>query len=474
MQLTVIEYAGEPVPAETSVVFHAPGGTIGRNADNQMVLPDETRQVSRLQALLQIDGEHCVLKNLSSVSVVEINDTPLEYTEEHALESGDAIRIGPYVLRAQARASSEDSMAEVAQEAHSAQVTHAAQVTTAREREQEREQREGTGRGPSRDSAAPIPTDPLALFARPSRDETHLAHPTATQASTRSGAARAAPARTGNMDARATTLAKPDLKPVAQRESPARPPQPRAYERAPEPTLAGKQNPASPPAPAQAATSAAPAPAAAQTPSSTPDSADALLSAFLRGAGLDKATCDWSTEQLHTAGQLLALFANGTVELLSSRSILKREVKADMTVLLDRENNPLKLLPDGSAALRQMFGLPFPGFMTPPSAVEDAFHDLQAHQIAMVAGMRAALNDVLLRFSPERLAERDLPSRYEAYLPVLRKLRLWNRYERMHHETMLAVEDDFSAVFGRSFLRAYDDEVRSYHARRHPARASDA
>ncbi|NLP62992.1 type VI secretion system-associated FHA domain protein TagH [Paraburkholderia sacchari] len=427
MQLTVIEYAGEPVRTETSVMFHAPGGTIGRNADNQMVLPDETRQVSRLQALLQIDGEHCVLKNLSSVSVVEINDTPLEYTEEHALASGDAIRIGPYVLRAH---DGEDVEANV-----------------------EKHVKEN----------APIPTDPLALFARPSgneakRESTQTQTQTPPQTSTQKSAQRPAPepppTPASRIDARATTFAETR----SEREFSARPPLTRAYDQAS----------------ATATAASTPTRADAPTPSAAPDSADALLSAFLRGAGLDKATCDWQTEQLHTAGQLLALFANGTVELLSSRSILKREVKADMTVLLDRENNPLKLLPDGSAALRQMFGLPFPGFMTPPGAVEDAFHDLQAHQIAMVAGMRAALNDVLLRFSPERLAARDTPSRYEAFLPVLRKLRLWNRYERLHHETMLAVEDDFSAVFGRSFLRAYDEEVRSYHARRRPARASDA
>ncbi|MFD1561014.1 type VI secretion system-associated FHA domain protein TagH [Paraburkholderia silviterrae] len=459
MQLTVIEYAGEPVRTETSVVFHAPGGTIGRNADNQMVLPDETRQVSRLQALLHIDGVRCVLKNLSSVSVVEINDTPLEYTEEHALESGDAIRIGPYVLRAQA---GEDGMAEVAHTAHSVHVDSAHSP-----------ERESAGRAPPKESAPPIPTDPLALFARTSRDEAKLARHTVTQTAAQSATPRTAPA--AHIDARATTSAKPDTEHDTAPEFLARPPQPRASV----PASAASQHDmrtANAPEPREAASSAAHAstPASAQPPSPAPDSADALLSAFLRGAGLDKATCDWSTEQLHTAGQLLALFANGTVGLLSSRSILKREVKADMTVLLDRENNPLKLLPDGSAALRQMFGLPFPGFMTPPSAVEDAFHDLQAHQIAMVAGMRAALNDVLLRFSPERLAERDAPSRYEALLPVLRKVRLWNRYERMHHDTMLAVEDDFSAVFGRSFLRAYDDEVRSYHARRRPARAGDA
>lgn len=203
-----------------------------------------------------------------------------------------------------------------------------------------------------------------------------------------------------------------------------------------------------------------PAPHAARAP--TPDE---LLSAFFEGAGLDTAaeSHQWSAEQLYIAGQLLALFANGTVELLSSRSILKREVKAHMTMLLDRENNPLKLLPDGGAVLRQMFGLPLPGFMSPQSAVSDAFQDLHAHQIGMVAGMRAALMDLLTRFSPQRLRERDDAMRwYEKRVPVLYKARMWDRYAATHRDTVFAIEDDFASVFGKAFLAAYDAEVESY------------
>ncbi|WP_010099245.1 type VI secretion system-associated FHA domain protein TagH, partial [Burkholderia ubonensis] len=192
---------------------------------------------------------------------------------------------------------------------------------------------------------------------------------------------------------------------------------------------------------------------------------DALLRAFFESAGIDAADPHrWSAEQLYIAGQLLALFANGTVELLSSRSILKREVKAHMTMLLDRENNPLKLLPDGGAVLRQMFGLPLPGFMSPQSAVSDAFQDLHAHQIGMVAGMRAALMDLLTRFSPQRLRERDdtPPPWYEKHLPVLYKARMWDRYAATHRDTVFAIEDDFASVFGKAFLAAYDAEVESY------------
>ncbi|SAL02841.1 FHA domain-containing protein [Caballeronia ptereochthonis] len=215
-------------------------------------------------------------------------------------------------------------------------------------------------------------------------------------------------------------------------------------------------------APVDAADAAA-APPAARAPE--PPTPEALLHAFFEGAGLDTAAepHQWSAEQLYVAGQLLALFANGTIELLSSRSILKREVKAHMTMLLDRENNPLKLLSDGSSVLRQMFGLPLPGFMSPQSAVSDAFQDLHAHQIGMVAGMRAALMDLLTRFSPQRLRERDDVSPwYERHLPTLYKARMWDRYAATHRDTVFAIEDDFASVFGKAFLAAYDAEVESY------------
>lgn len=443
MQLTVIEYAGRPAESETSVEFPPPGGTIGRNADNLLVLPDETRRISRLQALLQTDGTHCRLKNLSGVAVVQVNDISLECAQEHVIRPGDAIRIGPYVLRA------DWDPAPHAQEAHTGH---------------------SRGRAANEDAGRAIPIDPLTAFM-----------PTTSSGERDSAFADAIPPRSD------APLRTDVAMPALDRNAPIQPPRSIAHDAddtKTEPAAARRTHdaplavtPAKPEAPVLLAeTHAAPRPDENPEPN-RPDAqsmpADALLAAFLRGAGLDKVACTWSTDQLEVAGQLLSLFANGTVELLSSRSILKREVKADMTILLDRENNPLKLLPDGSSALKQMFGLPFPGFMTPVSAVEDAFHDLHAHQIAIVAGMRAALIDLLSRCSPERIVERaGAPNRVERAVPMLRDASLWQNYARMHREMTLAVEDDFGAVFGKAFLNAYDDEVKHYQARRKDARSN--
>lgn len=70
-------------------------------------------------------------------------------------------------------------------------------------------------------------------------------------------------------------------------------------------------------------------------------------------------------ENMRQLGQMLSMFSQGTVALLSSRSILKRGVKADMTMVLDDANNPFKLLPSGKTVLMQMFGARMPGFMPP-------------------------------------------------------------------------------------------------------------
>jgi len=466
MQLIVIEHAGEPVESDSydAVVFHPPGGTIGRATDNHLVLRDDTRQISRLQALLQVGDDACLLKNLSSVSTIEVNREPVGYAQERPLNTGDIIRIGPYVLRAErddgheapvvdmpaASSASADlrRKPETAAHAHvDAKTTgnrlwgllqdrlaprgKAADTGTRSGTSARREAAQPANRATPTAPSAPsqrdlnqLSTDPLDLFVQSSPDIGE------------SGSA--SPSGRGNADRGASSATQAD--------------------HAPEWTQHVRVQPAT--AHAEPRPADEPAPQANRAP--TPDE---LLNAFFEGAGLDTAaeSHQWSAEQLYIAGQLLALFANGTVELLSSRSILKREVKAHMTMLLDRENNPLKLLPDGGAVLRQMFGLPLPGFMSPQSAVSDAFQDLHAHQIGMVAGMRAALMDLLTRFSPQRLRERDDAMRwYEKRVPALYKARMWDRYAATHRDTVFAIEDDFASVFGKAFLAAYDAEVESY------------
>jgi FHA domain-containing protein len=221
------------------------------------------------------------------------------------------------------------------------------------------------------------------------------------------------------------------------------------------------------PEPEQDPASIAPSAVAAALPptsaSSLPASSDELFKAFLEGAGVPDIAGQQplDAEAMRRLGRLMRAFTDGTIELLSSRAMLKREVRAEITMIVDEENNPFKILPNGRAVLMQMFGARMPGFLAPEAAVHDALGDLQSHQLGMVAGMRAALLTVLQRFDPATL-NRTTPhdgSLSEKMLPGGREARLWRQLRQLHAETTAAVEDDFQAVFGRAFQQAYDREM---------------
>jgi len=216
-----------------------------------------------------------------------------------------------------------------------------------------------------------------------------------------------------------------------------------------------------PVAPAPVAATAALAPAPISSTSNT--SPDELFKAFLEGAGVPDVAGQQplDAEAMRRLGRLMRAFTDGTIELLSSRAMLKREVRAEITMIVDEENNPFKILPNGRAVLMQMFGARMPGFLSPEAAVHDALADLQSHQLGMVAGMRAALLTVLKRFDPTALntATPHDGGLGEKLLPGGREARLWRQLQKLHAETTAAVEDDFQAVFGRAFQQAYDKEM---------------
>jgi FHA domain-containing protein len=215
--------------------------------------------------------------------------------------------------------------------------------------------------------------------------------------------------------------------------------------------------------PVVAEPAATPVAAATQPTAAPSSSSEALFKAFLEGAGVPEVAGQQplDIEAMQRLGRIMRAFTDGTIELLSSRAMLKREVRAEITMIVDEENNPFKILPNGRAVLMQMFGARMPGFLPPEAAVHDALGDLQSHQLGMVAGMRAALLTLLKRFDPAALS-RETPhdgSLGEKLLPGGREARLWRELQQLHTETTAAVEDDFQAVFGRAFQQAYDKEM---------------
>jgi FHA domain-containing protein len=186
------------------------------------------------------------------------------------------------------------------------------------------------------------------------------------------------------------------------------------------------------------------------------------MNALLDGAGLRGVDVagGLTPQRMKQLGELLREATGGLLDLLAARAMTKREVRADMTVIVASDNNPLKFSPDREAALTHLLVPRGRGFMPPLRAVTDAYDDLRAHQLGFMAGMRSALTVVLARFNPRAVEERASgTSVVDSILPTHRKAKLWDLFGELYESISKEADGDFHSLFGREFLRAYQSHV---------------
>lgn len=203
-------------------------------------------------------------------------------------------------------------------------------------------------------------------------------------------------------------------------------------------------------------------PVAVAQPAAPAPANDALTRAFLAGLGAPNLPLPegMTPEMMERVGRLLREATQGTLDLLLARATTKREVRADVTMIVSTDNNPLKFSPDVIAALTHLLVPQGPGFLTPVAAMRDAYDDLRSHQFGFMAGLRAALAGVLKRFDPAVLEQRMAQkSMLDSVLPMNRRAKLWDLYIALYRDIAVEAEDDFHTLFGREFLRAYQEQV---------------
>src|SRR5206468_1844957 len=191
-------------------------------------------------------------------------------------------------------------------------------------------------------------------------------------------------------------------------------------------------------------------------------SADPLLAALLKGAGVPQLAIPGglSPELMRTIGGMVRESLRGILDLLQARAMTKRKLRADATVIVAQDNNPLKFSPTVEAVMSHMLVPLGSGFMPPVRALADAHQSLQSHQLGFKAGMHAGLGSVLKRLDPHALEERTArPSLIGSLVPSAHRARLWDAYTELHANVTRDAENDFHSLFEREFLSAYHFEV---------------
>ncbi|VWX55956.1 conserved hypothetical protein [Burkholderiales bacterium 8X] len=471
IQLKVLSLRGVPIDRDISAVFDAAGGTIGRASTNTMVLADPDHTVSRVHAEIRFgNGRYAIVDR--GTNPLQHNGVPVGRGREVPLALGDHLGVGSFELCVEADASRSTPTGEPA----------------------------GLLDDPFGDLMEGL--GPAAPGARPNAEPSDpfdgllgddVAPSGASQPDTPVGAGHFEEGAFGIPPLRIDDLfgglggadqsggggssAFEDplpLRPAAAQQIPGGafgviglPPHPSAESRgdhlpidrfgftppnASTPKLAeAEEPPVRPPR----------APERRREAHERTAADSDLLAAFVRGLGGTHPGPDALTPELmERIGLLLRTSTEGTLQLLQARQELKREVKAEVTMIAAQANNPLKFSPSAESALAHLLGPGMRGFMSPEAAMKDAYDDLRAHEFGMMVGMRAALAHVVTRFSPASL-EQKIESRgaLDSLFAANRKAKLWDQFVALYGGIAAEAEDDFHTLFGKAFLQAYEEQM---------------
>jgi type VI secretion system protein len=206
-----------------------------------------------------------------------------------------------------------------------------------------------------------------------------------------------------------------------------------------------------------------PPPAAAPVAPAPPTgSAMQPVVAMLMAAGLDQANAQAAVtpQNLSALGQILGVTTQGLIDVLTARSAVKSQFRVTMTMMRSVENNALKSSANATEALLYLLVNHNPAYLGAVDSFVEGFEDIKAHEIALMAGMRAAFDSMLQRFDPEELEQRFEKLKPKSKLRLSSSNHYWDMYKNLYGDMTQDADANFQRLFGEEFARAYEDQMQ--------------
>jgi len=149
----------------------------------------------------------------------------------------------------------------------------------------------------------------------------------------------------------------------------------------------------------------------------------------------------------------------GIMNVLSSRRQVKNQLNVDMTVIQGERNNALKFSASVDEAIERMFVKNGEEYLSPETALLEAFNDIADHQIAMMAATIQVHQRVVERFDPQVLEPRLAADAKKGGL-FKGEPRLWEEYKKHYVDIANAGYHDIHDEFVNEFSEAYTEHLR--------------
>ena len=161
-----------------------------------------------------------------------------------------------------------------------------------------------------------------------------------------------------------------------------------------------------------------------------------------------------------TVGRLMREMLKGMMDIMQSRSEIKNQFRMNMTTIQSVENNPLKFSPNIDDLLEKMFMLRNKAYKKPVDAVREGFQEIADHQLALIAGLRAAFDSMMKRFDPVALEKQFDRQKKGSITLSMGKSKYWHSYAEYYKSLIDNRESSFQHLFGDQFVQAYEEQLR--------------
>ncbi len=201
----------------------------------------------------------------------------------------------------------------------------------------------------------------------------------------------------------------------------------------------------------------APPPAAAPARAATSSGHSDAARAFFVGAGAEDVVIpdDQMAATMERLGAVMKTMIEGLRDVLMTRSSIKGEFRMERTQISAGGNNPLKFALSPEHAVEMILRPKAKGYMEGSVAVAEALADIKAHEVAMVTGMEAAIRGVMAQLDPKKMDEKA----GSGGVLSNRKAKLWDEYEKLYTKMAGQADNDFHEFFSKEFAKAYLDQL---------------
>jgi type VI secretion system protein len=151
-------------------------------------------------------------------------------------------------------------------------------------------------------------------------------------------------------------------------------------------------------------------------------------------------------------GSMFRRLVEGTVAVLRSRTEFKSQFRVTVTTIKTADNNPLKFAVTTDDTVCRLINDGQGGFKHSMTAIDEGYSDIMSHQMAMQAGIQAALAELFSRFDP-KLIEKQ----FEEGLVLQKKSKCWDKYVNLYPGIVEQMTDNF---FGEAFAEAYEKQMK--------------